>query len=144
MFKIVNVSMVDFPNFKMFVPDVTIRILDTIKTPENPEFPNLEFSPNPFPDAEEYTFRFDDVSDEKDPNCITDEQALKLFDILYIAVNAELKVLVHCVMGKCRSGGVTHAGIIIAGSYGKEFRYFDNHALPNSAVKSKIMRNQWL
>ena len=144
MFKIANVSMGDFPNFKMFVPDVTIRILDIIKIPENPAYPNLEFSANPFPDAEEYTFRFDDVSDEKDPNCITDEQALKLYDILDFAVDAELHVLVHCVMGKCRSGGVTHAGIIIAGSYGKEFQYFDNHALPNSAVKSKIMRNQWL
>lgn len=72
MFKIANVPMVEFPQFKMFVPDVTIRILDTIKVPENPAFPNLEFSPNPFPDAKEYTFRFDDVSNEKDPNCITD------------------------------------------------------------------------
>ena len=144
MFKIANVSMVEFPQFKMFVPDVTIRILDTIKNPENPAFPNLEFSTNPFPDAKEYTFRFDDVSNEKDPNCITDEQALELYHILDIAVEEELQVLVHCVMGKCRSGGVTHAGIIIAGSYGKEYQYFDNHALPNSAVKSKIMRNLYL
>lgn len=149
MFKIANVPMVEFPQFKMFVPDVTIRILDTIKTPENPEFPNLEFSPNPFPDAKEYTFRFDDVPEFDEqrnpyPGCITDEQALKLYDILQYAVEEELKVLVHCVMGKCRSGGVTHAGIIIAGSYGREFQYFDNHALPNATVKSKIMRNLYL
>lgn len=149
MFKIANVSMVDFPKFTMFVPDVTIRILDTIKIPENPEFPNLEFSPNPFPDAKEYTFRFDDVPEFDEqrkpyPGCITDEQALELFHILDIAVEEQLKVLVHCVMGKCRSGGVTHAGIIIAGSYGQEFQYFDNHAIPNATVKSKIMRNMYL
>lgn len=150
MFKIANVSMVDFPKFTMFVPDVTIRILDTIKVPENPNFPNLFFEdPNPFPNAEDFQFRFDDVPEFDEqrnpcPGCITDDQALELFDILQYAAEEELKVLVHCVMGKCRSGGVTHAGIQIAGTFGYQYQYFDNHAIPNAAVKTKITRNLYL
>ncbi len=144
MFKIANTSMAGFSAFNLFRPDITIRILDTIKEPPNPNFPNLEFSSNPFPNATEYCFRFDDVTNEKDPECITDEQAKMLYNILTHAAENRLSVLSHCVMGKCRSGAITDAGAIIAKSMDIPVLRHDNRAIPNSAVKSKILRHLYL
>lgn len=145
MFKIANVPIVEYESFDQFVPDIGIRILDTIKNPPHPDFPNLEFGP-PHPlikKNREFRFRFDDTTDESNPNKLTDKDAAKLFAILRYAVIHNKNVLVHCVMGKCRSGAVTHAGMVIAQYFGKEILAYDNHAIPNSLVKSKIIRRMW-
>lgn len=145
MLRIANVPMVEYASFNKFNPDIGIRILDTIKNPPHPDFPNLEFGGSHplIKKKREFCFRFDDTTDDRNPNKLTDKDAAKLFAILRYAVRNDKNVLVHCVMGKCRSGAVTHAGMVIAQYFGKEILAFDNHAIPNSLVKSKIIRRMW-
>lgn len=98
--KIANISLADFSaGFDDFVPDICIRILDTNKFPENPNFPNLEFGEVNYNGAVIYQFRFDDTCDETSSDSITDDDAAKLFDILEQGILNNKNILVHCVMG---------------------------------------------
>ena len=136
MFKIANTSMIEFNSFSDFNPDFVIRILDASAN-ENFEWLNFEECQY---NAKELRLRFDDVCSENNPFACNEDQASAIFDVLNEAIQEGKSVLVHCVMGKCRSGAVTHAGIAIAKSYGVPYFAQDNGAIPNSFVKSLILR----
>lgn len=131
-----NVSMVEFDKGNRS-PTVVIRILDTLK--DKPD--DLQFSENPYPDAIEFQFRFDDVTDPDNEHAIQPEQAEGLFNVLSSCITMEWNVLIHCVMGKCRSGAITHAAEALGQYYGLPVSIVDHGAIPNVLVKSMILRN---
>lgn len=140
-----NVSLAAFQTGAVRVqnPDIVIRILDTVKVPENPNFPNLEFGDHPFPNAEVYCFRFDDTTDDTNPNRISESQAHEIFDILEYAICNNKNVIVHCVMGSCRSGAVTHAAIALSQYLSIPIEFDDRSAKPNALVKTAILKDLW-
>lgn len=134
-----NVSMVEFDKGGRS-PTVVIRILDTLKDDDFNHIDNLQFSENPYPDALDYYYRFDDTTDPDSPHAIQPEQARELFNTLSNCIRLEWNVLIHCVMGKCRSGAITHAAEALGQFYGLPVTISDNGAIPNSLVKSMILR----
>lgn len=65
---------------------------------------------------------------------ITDEQAQEIITILKKAVKEDMNVIVHCHMGRCRSGAVCEVGTMMGLKDKKFFRQ------PNSLVKSKLLK----
>jgi protein-tyrosine phosphatase len=65
---------------------------------------------------------------------ISDEQAEEIAAILQEALENDHNVLVHCVVGQCRSGAVVEVAELIG--FDECFRY----RLPNIRVKSKLMQ----
>lgn len=142
--KIANISLAAYSaGFDDFMPDICIRILDTNKCPENPNFPNLEFGEVNYTGAVIYQFRFDDNCDETSPDSITDDDAAKLFDILEQGVLNNKNILVHYVMGKCRSGAIVRSAQMIAEYHDVTITLGKNNIMPNSLVVSKITRQLW-
>lgn len=135
-----NVSMVEFDKGGRS-PDVVIRILDTIKEDDLSHIDNLIFSENPYPDALEFQFRFDDTTDPDNEHAIQPEQAEGLFNVISSCITMEWNVLIHCVMGKCRSGAITHAAEALGQFYGLPVTIVDHGAIPNVLVKSMILRH---
>jgi hypothetical protein len=134
-----NVSMVEFDKGGRS-PDVVIRILDTIKEDDLNHIDNLHFSENPYPDALEFQFRFDDTTDPDNAHAIQPEQAQELFNLLSNCITLEWNVLIHCVMGKCRAGAITHAAEALGQFLGLPVTITDHGAIPNVLVKSMILR----
>lgn len=130
-----NVSMVEFDKGDRS-PTVVIRILDTLK--DQPD--DLQFSENPYPDALDFYFRFDDTTDPDNAHAIQPEQARELFNTLSNCIRLGWNVLIHCVMGKCRSGAITHAAEALGQFYGLPVTITDHGAIPNVLVKSMILR----
>ena len=135
-----NVSMVEFDKGGRS-PDVVIRILDTIKEDDLSHIDNLHFSENPYPDALEFQFRFDDTTDPDNAHAIQPEQAEELFNLLSNCITLEWNVLIHCVMGKCRSGAITHAAEALGQFLALPVTITDHGAIPNVLVKSMILRH---
>lgn len=79
----------------------------------------------------------DEGDEDWDTVGITKGQSWLMAYILYNAYKAGYNVLVHCVMGVCRSGGVCEA----AESMGFEYLRNDKMNMPNILVKSKIMQH---
>jgi len=86
-----------------------------------------------------YRFEFMDLElDDKDSDFlgISEVQALEIANILSNAYLTSTNILVHCIAGVCRSGGVCEA----AESIGFEYILPDKIISPNLMVKSKITK----
>ena len=108
---------------------VAIQITDPGDTPPEPA-ENVFVSRHPFQflDAETPTRFF---PEEK---LISDAQAQEIADILKTALAKDNDVLVHCVVGACRSGAVVEVAEMLG--FDECFRY----RLPNIRVKQKLMQ----
>ena len=129
--KIENCSWADFlrGNHRLSpIGTVAIQITDPSDIPPEPaEDVFAERHPFQFLDAEEPTRFF---PEEK---LISDEQAENIASILIRALDNNRDVLVHCVVGACRSGAVVEVAEMIG--FDECFRY----RLPNARVKRKLM-----
>ena len=108
-----------------------IRILENLKNTSDDIF----FEDYPvvcYPLAQIHEFRFDD---SEDGTTITDEQAARIGNILQMAEANSQNVIVHCVLGKQRSGAVAQA----ACAFWETFEYKGNQITQNAEVKKKIL-----
>ena len=130
--KIENSSWIDFQkgNHRVNpIGTVAIQITDPGDTPPEPsEDCFVSRHSFQFLDAEEPTRFF---PEEK---LISDTQAKEIAVILQEALENNQDVLVHCVVGQCRSGAVVEVAEMIG--FDECFRY----RLPNVRVKSKLMQ----
>lgn len=87
--------------------------------------------------TEIHKFEFLDIEDNNNPSdefgC-SDDQAKQLVDLLKHALKNKMNVVVHCVMGVCRSGAVCEVGVMMG------FQDVGNHRDPNLRVKHKMMK----
>lgn len=81
---------------------------------------------------EEHQFVFDDVTDESNEFCISDEQAKDIANALRDAYSKNRNVIVHCYAGLCRSSAVAICGQYIG------FRLEDKIRWPNSLVELRV------
>ena len=65
---------------------------------------------------------------------ISDEQAAEIVALLKHAMGNNMNVIVHCVMGVCRSGAVADVGVAMG------FQDAGNWRAPNLSVKHKMMK----
>ena len=82
--------------------------------------------------VETFRFEFEDIEGITDPNCISDEQAVMLVDVLRAALENNLNVIVHCYAGLCRSSAVAIVGKDMG------FDLDDKTRLPNQLVMHKM------
>ena len=129
--KIENCSWIDFQNGNhRIVPigTVVIQIVDPGDTP-----------PEPAEDVfhSRYVFAFLDADEPTryfpEEQLISVEQSLQIVDILKNALHNKQDVLVHCVVGVCRSGAVVEVAEMMG--FDECFRY----RLPNVRVKRMLM-----
>jgi predicted protein tyrosine phosphatase len=106
-----------------------IRILD-----KHEDFVFSEFPIVAYPNAMIHEFRFND-SEYRDS--ITENQADEIADILKKVVENNENVIVHCVMGKQRSGAVAQAAVAMF----PEFEYRGNAVSQSAHVKSMILNS---
>jgi len=130
--KIENCSWADFQkgNHRLSpLGAVAIQITDPGDTPPEPK-EDVFVSRHSFQflDAEAPTQFF---PEEK---LISDRQAQEIADILKTALANDTDVLVHCVVGACRSGAVVEVAEMLG--FDECFRY----RLPNIRVKQKLMQ----
>lgn len=97
--------------------------------------PDMDF-PTPASQFEEvYQFKFLDVEKtDLEYGRITYDQAKELVAILQKALDANQDVIVHCVMGVCRSGAVAEIGTMMGFSETNVYRQ------SNLLVKSLMMK----
>jgi protein-tyrosine phosphatase len=108
---------------------VAIQITDPGDTPPEPaEDVFASRHSFQFLDAEEPTRFF---PEEK---LISNEQAEEIANILLSALENNQNILVHCVVGQCRSGAVVEVAEMIG------FDECVRYRLPNVRVKSKLMQ----
>lgn len=104
---------------------ILIQIVDT----------DMDFPKPLYNFAEVYQFKFLDVEDEEHcKDAITDQQASNLATILLEAYKSNKDVIVHCVVGICRSGAVVEVGTMLG------FQDPEIYRCPNLLVKSKLMK----
>lgn len=101
--------------------------------------PDMEFPEPKYRELFEsvFQFKFLDLDDDSD-FCISNTQAETIASILMEAKALGHNVLIHCVMGVCRSGGVAQAGEALGFKYN-----IKPCACPNLLVKHKIMKSFW-
>lgn len=78
---------------------------------------------------------FDDVEDENNKFCISDNQAQQIADFILKAKADNADIVVHCLAGICRSGAVVEAAMSVG--------YTDavnRLRIPNTLVKRKVMQ----
>lgn len=94
--------------------------------------PDLEFPEPRFKSRfkEIYQYKFLDLEEGEGELAISAEQAKSIADILESDITYNTNILVHCVMGVSRSGGVCEA----AESIGFEYLH-DGFLCPNLTVK---------
>lgn len=84
-----------------------------------------------------HQFSFNDVESDNDklygPG-INDEQAKSIASLLQKAIDSHMNVVVNCAAGICRSGAVVEVGSMLG------FRPVDKLRIPNTLVKTKLMR----
>lgn len=124
---ITNVSYADilrgyFPNTEEEV--VLISIVD----------PDMNNPPYCLKYAEVFKFKFLDLDVEDGSKSISDDQAEEITRVLAEAYDSGKSVVVHCVMGVCRSGAVVEAGEML-GFYDLNPR---RQRSPNLLVKRKL------
>ena len=129
--KIENCSLVDFRRGDHRLEPsnaVAIQILDPADTvPEPAEDVFIARHVFEFLDAEDSNRFFPEEA------LISDKQAASIANILLDALKNDYDVLVHCVVGQCRSGAVVEVAEMIG--FDECFRY--RH--PNVRVKKKLM-----
>jgi protein tyrosine phosphatase len=108
-----------------------IRILEKRKGNSDDLFFE-DFPITVYPEAKIHEFRFDDSEDD---NGITQEIAKQIADILVYAEENNENVVVHCILGKQRSGAVAQA----ACAFWETFSYKGNQITQNVEVKRKIL-----
>lgn len=82
-----------------------------------------------------YKFRFEDTHDESIySNCITDDDARRIAEILVKALDLNRHVVVHCHAGVCRSGAVAEVGEMLGFTPTGKFK------IPNTLVKKKLLK----
>ena len=82
-----------------------------------------------------YQFRFLDTEEECDIYSIKDIDVQGLCDALHFAKDNNYNVIVHCHAGRCRSGAVVEAGLLLG------FYVPDDHMhprIPNLLVYTKL------
>ena len=130
--KIENCSWADFQkgNHRISpVNAVAIQIVDLGDVP-----------PNPLEDcfAKRYSFQFFDAEEPTEyfpeSALFSDSQASMIARVLKTALENNNDVLVHCVVGQCRSGAVVEVAEILG--FDECFRY----RLPNIRVKRKLIQ----
>ena len=125
-----NVAMSDIKTGNHFVvkeDSVLIQIVD----------PAMEFPRPKHQFKEIYQFEFldlEETDDYGDEFKITDDQAKEIVQILQSALDRRMDVIVHCVLGVCRSGAVCEVGVMMG------FSDTGKHRSPNLMVKKKMMR----
>ena len=94
-----------------------------------------------FPEPK-YNFRFVnqyeflDINDDTgDECCFSDEQAKSIATNLRFAFDTQMNVIVHCMMGICRSGGVVEVGTMLG------FEDTGRWRQPNLRVKKLLMKH---
>ena len=129
--KIENVAAADVPmgfHYRCGENSMLIQIMDVGSTwwPE----PKHTFK-------ERYKFEFMDVGDDAGDmlefGC-SEEQAIKLVNLLKHALENSMDVIVHCHAGICRSGAVVEVATMMGFEDTERFR------LPNSRVKRLMMK----
>lgn len=96
-----------------------------------------EFPTPAFQFKEVYQFQFGDLedSDQVDENRkISDQQAYEIVKVLHHAIEHQMNVIVHCLVGVCRSGAVVEVGVMMGFSDSSRWRQ------PNLRVKHKLMK----
>ena len=84
-----------------------------------------------------HQFEFLDAEDDDDFDedaKFSDEQAKQIIQLLHIALENNMNVLVHCHAGICRSGAVVEVASMIG------FTPTDKFRQPNIRVKHKLMK----
>jgi protein tyrosine phosphatase len=81
-----------------------------------------------------YKFSFLDIEDEEHPHSFNDHQAIEISKILKKAIEEDKNVIVHCVMGLCRSGAVVDVGVTMG------FKETGKWRTPNILVKQKLFK----
>lgn len=99
-----------------------------------------------YPFKEVYQFDFLDVEEDGLTNdgCgnwtdvgefkITDLQAKQIIELLKMALERHMNVVVHCHQGICRSGAVVEVGVMMG------FEDTDTYRQPNLLVKHKLIK----
>lgn len=108
-----------------------IRIFEKLKGNSDDLFFE-DFPVTVYPGAVIHSFRFDDSEDD---NGITPEIAKQIADILEYAEENNHNIIVHCVLGKQRSGAVAQA----ACAFWNSFEYKGKQITQNVEVKNKIL-----
>jgi protein-tyrosine phosphatase len=130
--KIENCSWADFQKGNHRISPlnaVAIQIVDLGDVP-----------PQPLEDcfAKRYSFQFFDAEEPTqyfpESSLFSDSQAKMIARVLKQALDNQQDVLVHCVVGACRSGAVVEVGEIIG------FDECHRYRLPNTRVKQKLMK----
>jgi len=108
-------------------------VLIQITDPPNPVYP----TPHEDVFAKKHQFAFLDAEEPTryfpEEQLISTEQSQQIVDILKNALDNKQDVLVHCVVGVCRSGAVIEVAEMMG--FDECFRY----RLPNVRVKSMLM-----
>jgi len=105
-----------------------IQIADTV----DPFFPQAKHS-----FAQVHRFQFLDIEDGDEgveEHGITDAQAAEIIALLTHALEHKMNVIVHCVVGMCRSGAVVEVGVMLG------FQDTERYRQPNLRVKHKLMQ----
>lgn len=92
---------------------------------------------------EVYQFSFSDVKipcQEDSAHAITDEQARQIAGILEHAKANDMNVIVHCVVGRCRSGAVVEAGISIG--FSDPYKKRNPNLLVLSSIKNYLTKEK--
>jgi hypothetical protein len=92
---------------------------------------------------EVYQFSFADVKipcQEDSAHAITDEQARQIAGILEHAKANDMNVIVHCVVGRCRSGAVVEAGISIG--FPDPYKKRNPNPLVLSSIKNHLTKEK--
>lgn len=106
---------------------ILIQIVDICREFPEPYFKNLFLNI--------HQFEFEDVEEiDSIIGGISNQQAIDISKILLYALKNNQNILVHCIAGVSRSGGVCEAAEMFGFSY---IRY-DKMNTPNIMVKSKI------
>lgn len=98
--------------------------------------PDMAFPTPKYQFTEVHQFKFLDIEeqDEGDEFKITNTQAQQLVNLLQHALDNSMTVIVHCVVGICRSGAVCEVGVMMGFDDTETFRN------PNLLVKHKMMK----
>lgn len=122
-----NVSLSDIHNGHH--PDsgkdtILIRIID----------PNMEFTRTKHHFRSTAKYKFLDTEEATDIHAPTQEDAAHIVANLQFAKENNLNVLVHCVMGICRSGAVCEVGVMMG------FEDTNRYRQPNLLLKHLLMK----
>lgn len=126
-----NVSLANIKTGHHFDPGENAMLIQIVD-------PDMDFPEPKYQFKEVHQFKFldleaeDDVGDESLK--ISDEQAERIAQLLMLAKNRYMNVIVHCHAGVCRSGAVAEVGVMLGFQDTEVFR------TPNLLVKSKILK----